>query len=67
MQNPQPLESIRNSNMFGCQFSDRVGRCNRRSTKRCGLKFRGDVRQWASCQTDTCPNKYPWVNNLSGN
>ena len=66
MQNPQPLNSVLNSNIFGCNFNDRPQRCPRR-TKKCSLKFRGDVRQWASCQSNTCPNRYPWVNNLSGN
>ena len=67
MQNPQPLNWVLNSNIFGCNFNDRPQRCPRRGTKKCSLKFRGDVRQWASCQSNTCPNRYPWVNNLSGN
>ena len=51
--------------LFHCR--DRPQRCSRRTTKKCSLSFRGDKRQWASCQTDQCPNSYPWVNNLSGN
>jgi len=67
MQNPQPVNAVANSNVFGCDFQDRPKRCHRRNTKKCNLKFRGDVRQWASCQTKTCPRQYPWVNNLTGN
>ncbi|QQP54259.1 Chitin deacetylase 5, partial [Caligus rogercresseyi] len=32
---------------------------------KCQLKHKGDVRQFATCQT-TCPNRYPWVSNLNG-
>jgi len=67
MQDPQPLSALENSNFFGCDFSKRPQKCNRRNTKKCALNFRSDQRQWASCQLDTCPNTYPWVNNLSGN
>lgn len=67
VQNPQPLTSVATSNIFGCHFPDRPQRCHRRNTKKCSLPFRGDKRQWASCQSKTCPRKYPWVNNLIGN
>lgn len=68
MQDPQPLSALQNSDFFGCDFSSkRPQKCNRRNTKKCALSFRSDQRQWSSCQLDTCPNKYPWVNNLSGN
>jgi len=67
VQNPQPLTSVATSNIFGCHFPDRPQRCHRRNTKKCSLPFRGDKRQWASCQSKTCPNRYPWVNNLIGN
>ena len=68
MQDPQPLSVLQNSDFFGCDFSGkRPPKCNRRNTKKCALSFRSDQRQWSSCQLDTCPNKYPWVNNLSGN
>jgi len=67
MQNPQPLDVLKTSDLFGCNFQDRPPKCNRRNTKKCALGFRSDKRQWASCQLNTCPNNYPWVNNLSGN
>ena len=68
MQDPQPLSVLQNSDFFGCDFSGkRPQRCDRRTKKSCTLSFRSDQRQWSSCQLDTCPNKYPWVNNLSGN
>ena len=67
MKNPQPINAVATSEVFGCDFRDRPQRCNRRQKKKCALKFRGDTRQWSSCQVDTCPRTYPWVNNLSGN
>merc|ERR1719210_2760066 len=39
MQNPQPLESILNSDILGCNFNNRPGKCNRRNTKKCSLSF----------------------------
>jgi len=68
VQDPQPLSVLQNSDFFGCDFSNkRPQRCNRLTKKSCTLSFRSDQRQWSSCQLDSCPNKYPWVNNLSGN
>lgn len=67
MRNPQPLNAVSTSDVFTCDFRDRPQRCNRRQKKKCNLKFRGDSRQWSSCQVDTCPRRYPWVNNLTGN
>ena len=67
MRNPQPLNSLTTSPVFGCDFHDRPEKCTEKNTKRCSLKFRGHRRQWASCQVDTCPKSYPWINNLSGN
>jgi len=61
---PESLATVRSSGTFGCNFSDRPARCGRRKSK-CMLKFRGDTRQFASCQR-TCPQVYPWVNNLEG-
>ena len=67
MRNPQPINAVATSDVFQCDFRDRPQRCGRRQQKKCMLKFRGDTRQWSSCQVDTCPRRYPWVNNLTGN
>ena len=67
MRNPQPINAVATSDVFQCDFRDRPQRCGRRQQKKCNLKFRGDTRQWSSCQVDTCPRRYPWVNNLTGN
>ena len=64
VRNPEPLDSVATSPTFGCNFSDRPSRCGRKKNK-CQVKHRGEQRQFASCQT-TCPNRYPWVNNLNG-
>ena len=61
---PEPLQSVHSSSMFHCNFESRPTRCGRRKSK-CSLKFRGDKRQWASCQR-VCPSVYPWINNLEG-
>eukprot|EP00096_Caligus_rogercresseyi_P016765 TRINITY_DN966_c0_g1_i1.p1 TRINITY_DN966_c0_g1~~TRINITY_DN966_c0_g1_i1.p1 ORF type:complete len:373 (+),score=122.55 TRINITY_DN966_c0_g1_i1:178-1296(+) len=61
---PEPLDTIINSPVVGCSFTDRPARCGRKKAK-CQLKHKGDVRQFATCQT-TCPNRYPWVSNLNG-
>lgn len=61
---PEPLQSVHSSPTFHCSFEDRPAKCGRRK-KVCQLKFKGDKRQWASCQ-NTCPQVYPWVNNLEG-
>jgi hypothetical protein len=61
---PVPLDSLHNSNVFGCDFSDRPARCGKKKNG-CRLKHKGDERQFATCQ-QTCPNRYPWVNNLNG-
>jgi len=61
---PETLATVHNSRVFSCDFQDRPARCGRRKSK-CSLSFRGDKRQFASCQR-TCPQVYPWVNNLEG-
>ena len=61
---PEPLESVKSSSTFHCNFQDRPAKCGRRKSK-CSLRFRNDKRQWSSCQR-TCPKVYPWVNNLEG-
>lgn len=61
---PVPIDDIYSSGVFGCDFSDRPARCGRKKHK-CNLKHKGDKRQFSSCQ-QTCPNRYPWVNNLNG-
>jgi hypothetical protein len=62
---PEPLQSVHSSSTFHCNFPNRPPRCGRRKNK-CSLKFRGDKRQFSSCQQQ-CPRVYPWVNNLEGN
>jgi len=62
---PEPLDSVKTSSVFACENLDRPGKCLAGQKKRCQLKHRGDKRQWVTCQK-TCPNRYPWVNNLYG-
>lgn len=61
---PETLDTIHQSPVLACDFSDRPARCGRKKHK-CQLKHKGDKRSFASCQR-TCPNRYPWVNNLNG-
>jgi hypothetical protein len=64
VRHPIPLDQVYNSNVLGCDFSDRPARCGKKKNK-CTVKHKGDQRQFSSCQQQ-CPNKYPWVNNLNG-
>ncbi len=61
---PVPLEELAASPVFGCDFPNRPSHCGSRK-QTCQLKHRGDLRQFASCQKK-CPNRYPWVDNLTG-
>ncbi len=61
---PEPVENLKTSPMVGCQFPDRPRRCGRTKNS-CRLKHRGDKREFSSCQAK-CPNRYPWVDNLTG-
>lgn len=61
---PEPLPQVHTSPIFHCNFPDRPKRCGRKKT-RCQLSHKGDKRQFATCQ-QSCPNSYPWVNNLNG-
>jgi len=61
---PEPLPQVHTSPIFHCNFPDRPKRCGRKKT-RCQLSHKGDKRQFGTCQ-QSCPNKYPWVNNLNG-
>jgi len=55
---PEPLESLAQSPVFGCTFTDRKS-CSSRAKKVCNLKHRGDNRPLRLCAKQ-CPKTYPW-------
>jgi len=62
--NPVPISQMAQSPIFHCNFPNRPGKCGRKK-KKCQLNFKGDKRQFSTCQSE-CPRVYPWVNNLVG-
>ncbi len=61
---PEPVDRLLKSPVVGCNTASRPTRCGR-TKNMCRLKHRGDQREFSSCQVE-CPNRYPWVDNLTG-